>query len=45
MAHSEVHAKVVAADPTLGQAGYWLMTVTALFATAGVTNSGLYPGD
>ena len=27
----------------LGRAGYWLMTVTALFATAGATNSGLYP--
>ena len=24
-------------------AGYWLMSVTALFATAGATNSGLYP--
>ncbi len=36
-------ALAVAAEPTLGQAGYWLMTVTALFATAGATNSGLYP--
>jgi len=27
----------------LGDAGYWLMTVTALFATAGATNAGLYP--
>ena len=27
----------------LGEAGYWLMTVTALFATAGATNAGLYP--
>ena len=27
----------------LGSAGYWLMSVTALFATAGATNSGLYP--
>ena len=35
--------RLVAAEPTLGQAGYWLMTVTALFATAGATNSGLYP--
>ena len=26
-----------------GKAGYWLMTVTALFATAGATNAGLYP--
>jgi amino acid transporter len=32
-----------AAKPTLGQAGYWLMSVTALFATAGATNSGLFP--
>src|SRR6185436_9689296 len=36
-------AIAVAAEPTLGQAGYWLMTVTALFATAGATNAGLYP--
>lgn len=36
-------ALAVAAEPTLGRAGYWLMTVTALFATAGATNSGLYP--
>jgi L-asparagine transporter-like permease len=27
----------------LGDLGYWLMTVTALFATAGATNAGLYP--
>jgi predicted tellurium resistance membrane protein TerC len=33
----------VAAKPTLDRAGYWLMTVTALFATAGATNAGLYP--
>jgi hypothetical protein len=26
-------AIAVAAEPTLGRAGYWLMTVTALFAT------------
>jgi amino acid transporter len=32
-----------AAEPVLGRAGYWLMTVTALFATAGATNAGLYP--
>jgi amino acid transporter len=32
-----------AAEPTLGSAGYWLMSVTALFATAGATNAGLYP--
>src|SRR6516165_46873 len=36
-------AIAVAAEPTLGQAGYWLMTITALFATAGATNAGLYP--
>lgn len=36
-------ALAVAAEPVLGTAGYWLMTVTALFATAGATNSGLYP--
>ena len=33
----------MAAQPTLGQAGYWLMSVTALFSTAGATNAGLYP--
>jgi amino acid transporter len=32
-----------AAKPVLGQAGFWLMSVTALFATAGATNGGLYP--
>jgi amino acid transporter len=32
-----------AAEPTLGRAGYWMMTVTALFSTAGATNAGLYP--
>lgn len=36
-------ALAVAAQPVLGAAGYWLMSVTALFATAGATNSGLYP--
>lgn len=36
-------AIAVAAQPVLGDAGYWLMTVTALFATAGATNAGLYP--
>ena len=36
-------ALAVAAEPVLGQAGYWLMTVTALFSTAGATNAGLYP--
>ncbi len=36
-------ALAVAAEPTLGRAGYWLMSVTALFATAGATNSGLFP--
>jgi amino acid transporter len=34
-----------AAEPTLGKAGYWLMTVTALFATSGATNGGLYPAS
>jgi amino acid transporter len=32
-----------AAKPTLGDAGYTLMAATALFATAGATNSGIYP--
>jgi amino acid transporter len=36
-------ALAVAAEAVLGRAGYWLMSVTALFATAGATNSGLYP--
>lgn len=36
-------ALAVAAEPVLGAAGYWLMSVTGLFATAGATNSGLYP--
>jgi amino acid transporter len=36
-------ALAVAAEPILGQAGYWMMSVTALFATAGATNAGLYP--
>ncbi len=36
-------AIAVAAEPVLGRAGYWLMTITALFATAGATNAGLYP--
>jgi amino acid transporter len=36
-------ALAVAAEPTLGSVGYGLMSVTALFATAGATNSGLYP--
>ena len=36
-------ALAVAAEPTLGDAGYLLMTITALFATAGATNAGLYP--
>ena len=36
-------AIAVAAQPTLGQFGYYLMSVTALFATAGATNAGLYP--
>ena len=36
-------AIAVAAEPTLGRAGFWMMTVTALFATSGATNAGLYP--
>ena len=32
-----------AAKPVLGALGFWLMTVTALFATSGATNAGLYP--
>jgi amino acid transporter len=36
-------ALAVAAEPVLGHAGYVLMSITALFATAGATNSGLYP--
>ncbi|SNY29793.1 APC family permease [Paractinoplanes atraurantiacus] len=38
-------ALAVAAQPSLGDAGYWLMAVTALFATAGATNAGLYPAS
>jgi amino acid transporter len=38
-------ALAVAAEPALGKAGYWLMSVTALFATAGATNAGLYPAE
>jgi amino acid transporter len=34
-----------AAEPALGSAGYWLMSITALFATAGATNGGLYPAS
>jgi amino acid transporter len=37
------NALAVAAEPTLGRAGFWMMTVTALFSTAGATNAGLYP--
>ena len=36
-------ALAVAAQPVLGDAGYVLMSITALFATAGATNAGLYP--
>ena len=32
-----------AAKPALGQAGYVLMTITALFSTTGAVNAGLYP--
>ena len=36
-------ALAVAAQPVLGRFGYWLITVTALFATSGATNAGLFP--
>ncbi|GGN59516.1 amino acid transporter [Actinoplanes lobatus] len=36
-------ALAVAAQPSLGDTGYWMMAITALFATAGATNAGLYP--
>jgi amino acid transporter len=36
-------AIAVAAEPSLGQLGFYLMSITALFATAGATNAGLYP--
>ena len=36
-------AIAVAAEPVLGNAATVLMSVTALFATAGATNAGLYP--
>jgi amino acid transporter len=36
-------AIAVAAEPTLGRFGFWLMSVTGLFATAGATNAGIYP--
>ena len=36
-------ALAVAAKPVLGNAGYKLMSITGLFATAGATNGGLYP--
>src|SRR3954465_1210037 len=32
-----------AAKPTLGQFGYVLMVITALFSTTGATNASLYP--
>jgi amino acid transporter len=38
-------AIAVAAQPVLGDAGYWLMVITALFATSGATNAGLYPAS
>lgn len=36
-------AIAVAAQPILGELGFWMMSITALFATAGATNAGLYP--
>lgn len=41
--NSKGTALAVAAQPVLGQFGFWLITVVALFATAGATNAGLYP--
>ena len=38
-------AIAVAAQPELGDFGYVLMSITALFATAGATNAGLYPAE
>jgi amino acid transporter len=38
-------AIAVAAEPVLGQAGYLMMSLVALFATAGATNAGLYPAQ
>lgn len=38
-------AIAVAAQPVLGHAGYLMMSVTALFATSGATNAGLYPAE
>jgi hypothetical protein len=38
-------ALAVAAEPVLGRAGFWLMSVTGMFATAGATNAGLYPAS
>ncbi len=36
-------AIAVAAEPVLGQVGFYLISITALCATAGATNAGLYP--
>ncbi len=38
-------AIAVAAAPILGKAGYWMMSLVALFATSGATNAGLYPAQ
>ena len=38
-------AIAVAAEPVLGKAGYWMMSLVALFATSGATNAGLYPAQ
>ncbi len=38
-------AIAVAAQPILGDFGFWMMSITALFATAGATNAGLYPAS
>jgi amino acid transporter len=38
-------AIAVAAAPVLGNAGYLMMSLVALFATSGATNAGLYPAQ
>jgi amino acid transporter len=36
-------AIALAAKPVLGQAGYWIVAITALLSTAGAVNSTMYP--
>ena len=38
-------ALAVAAEPVLGRAGYWMMSITALFATVGRHQRRPLPGD